>query len=100
MRIEVLFNHRWLSWTGAPILSHGKAVAVLIMDFFLGPLGVAISACMDDTGFNWKVLVIAAIQYFLNLLWGITLYYYYYIGLGAIWALVSGIIAFVYRTKE
>lgn len=74
------------SWAGVPDVDKDKALCVFFLDFFLGPLGVMISACMDRNGFNGKVFTIAIFQMLAC-----------FIFLGGIWSLISAILSLVYN---
>ena len=79
----LIFNH---SWAGCPNVNKNKAICIFLLDFFLGPLGVMISACMDDNGLNVIVFFIGFIQ--------LILYFIFFL-IGGIWALISGILTLV-----
>ena len=83
MFIVLIFNH---SLAGSPNVNKNKAICIFLLDFFLGPLGVMISACMDDNGFNGIVFFIGFIQ--------LILYFVFFL-IGGIWALISGILTLV-----
>ena len=63
-------------------------IVVFLLDLFLGPLGVFISAFLDENGFNAPVLVVSIIQSCLI-----------FVFFGYVWSFISGIMTLINSQK-
>ena len=63
-------------------------IVVFILDLLLGPLGVFISAFLDENGFNAIVLVVSIIQSCLL-----------FVFFGYVWSFISGIMTLINSQK-
>lgn len=82
----LLFHY---SWFGCPNCTKDNAIIVLLMDIFLGPLGVMISSALDANGCNGVVVAVGVIQ--ACLVWFV---------FGYLWSFVSGILTMVNASKQ